>query len=278
MSKENQNQSRIKIVKKNIEIKKQANAAAFLSEKTGLSKKKIKAAMTKGAVWLSFNGKQKRLRRATSILPTNSFLSLYYDTEIIELEPRELKPVFESETFSIWIKPRGIYCAGTKFGDHCTINRILEVQLRKPCFLIHRLDRFSTGILAVAHSKRSARVISQQFRDRLVIKKYKAIVHGLIEKKLLLDSPVGGKEAVTNITPICWSQNQTLVSIDIQTGRKHQIRRHLSEIGFPIVGDRQYGSDASIDLQLASVFLEFLSPETKQRVSFWLPKSLHPRL
>tara|TARA_A100001015_G_C15040154_1_gene739091 strand:- start:1566 stop:2426 length:861 start_codon:yes stop_codon:yes gene_type:complete len=278
VSKENQNQEKKRIVKKNLEIRKKTSAAAFLSEETGLSKKKIKDAMTKGAVWISLKGKQKRLRRAASILPVGSFVSLFYDQKILELKPKKSEPVFKSSTYSVWIKPRGTQCGGTKYGDHCTINRILEMQLKRPCFLVHRLDRFCTGVLAIAHSKGSAKAISQQFRDRLVIKKYKAIVHGHVEKKMLLESPIDGKAATTNIVPICFGGNRTLVSIHIRTGRKHQIRKHLSKAGFPIIGDRQYGSQSKIDLQLASVFIGFVCPEAKEQVSFELPTPLHPRL
>tara|TARA_A100001015_G_C14460648_1_gene507798 strand:- start:145 stop:540 length:396 start_codon:yes stop_codon:yes gene_type:complete len=130
----------------------------------------------------------------------------------------------------------------------------------------------------LAHSKSAANEISKQFRERSVDKIYKALVHGCLLKKIKLESPIDGKKSISNVNPICNDQNRTLVSVRIETGRKHQIRRHLSELGFPIIGDRQYGSETNINLQLVSVFISFISPETKKRVSFDLPKAHHPEL
>ena len=234
--------------------------------------------MAKGAVWISSSENEKRLRRATQLLPASSYISIYYDEKIVQIKPKRLEPVFLAETYSVWIKPSGIVCGGTKFGDHCSVNRIIEKERNKPCFLVHRLDRFASGLLALAHSKGAAKAMSKQFRERSVEKVYKALVHGCLHTKIKLASPIDGKKSISHVNPICNDQNRTLVSVRIETGRKHQIRQHLSELGFPIIGDRQYGSETNINLQLVSVFISFISPETKKRVSFDLPNAHHPAL
>ncbi|MBP79905.1 MAG: RNA pseudouridine synthase [Deltaproteobacteria bacterium] len=275
---ETKNRPRPRVVMHKLRVKERTTAVEFLAKKTDLSKTKIKEIMTKGAVWISSSGNQKRLRRATHSLHADSFLSIYYDEEIIELEPKLLEPIFEAQTYSLWIKPSGLICGGSRFGDHCSVNRVIEKQTNKPCFLVHRLDRFASGILALAHSKSAAKAISKQFRERSVDKVYKALVHGRLLKNIKLESPIEGKKSISHVNPICNDQSRTLVRIKIATGRKHQIRRHLSEVGFPIIGDRQYGSDSNINLQLVSVFTGFICPETKKKVSFELPRAYHPSL
>ena len=267
-----------RVVMQKIRIEERTTAVEFLAKKTDLSKTKIKEIMAKGAVWISSSGNQKRLRRATRLLPADSCVSIYYDEKIIQTKPKLLEPIFAAETYSLWIKPSGLVCGGTKFGDHCSVNRIIEKQTNKPCFLVHRLDRFASGILVLAHSKSAANEISKQFRERSVDKIYKALVHGCLLKKIKLESPIDGKKSISNVNPICNDQNRTLVSVRIETGRKHQIRRHLSELGFPIIGDRQYGSETNINLQLVSVFISFICPETKKKVAFDLPEVHHPKL
>ena len=68
--------------------------------------------------------------------------------------------------------------------------------------------------------------------------------------------------------------NKTLLDITIETGRKHQIRRHLANIGHPIVGDRVYGTKASVGLQLLAYRLEFICPFSQQRLIAELPKAM----
>ena len=268
----------MRIVLSNSSLKRRENSVDYLAQKTGFSKTKIKDAMQKGAVWVSRNGKLKRLRRATSFLEVGSTISLFYDEEILALKPTQPESIHLAKTFSVWIKPAVIICGGTRFGDHCAVNRIVEKKIKKPSFLVHRLDRFARGLLIIAHSKQSARKLSDQFARRTVIKKYQAIAWGHIQRARTIDRPIDNRKAITRITPLKFDRNMTLVGVEIETGRKHQIRKHLAQIGFPIVGDKKYGSGIGQNLQLVSVFLEFINPETKRGVSFELPKQQHLKL
>ena len=67
------------------------------------------------------------------------------------------------KTTSIWYKPYGIYCQGSKWGDHHTIHRMAEQQLQRPCFIVHRLDRATTGLVIVAHKKKIAAALAALF-------------------------------------------------------------------------------------------------------------------
>ncbi len=244
----------------------------YLFKRSGLSKTKIKDAMKKGAVWYKKKGRSRRLRRATSILESGSYISIYYDQATLDTKPIEPQILYREKNFSVWSKPSGLLCGGTRFGDHCAINRIVERISNKPSFLVHRLDRYARGILVIAHTKRAARTISMQFQERKVKKRYEAVVHNVLKKSCVIDASIDNRRAISRISPIGNDGVNSLVSIEIETGRKHQIRKHMSGIGFPIVGDRRYGSKSTEDLKLISVFLGFNHPEKKYPVSFELPK------
>ena len=92
------------------------------------------------------------------------------------------------------------------------------------------------------------------------------------------DVALDGKQALTRILPLESNSQHTLVEVQIDTGRKHQIRRHLSILGFPVVGDRQYGSSDNSELVLTAVSLTLNCPNSGERIKFNLPQANHPRL
>ncbi|MCD6551145.1 RluA family pseudouridine synthase [Thermotoga sp.] len=108
-------------------------------------------------------------------------------------------------------------------------------------FLVHRLDKDTSGLLIVAKSREAARTLTEMFRGRNVEKEYIALVKGVPESNLKITIPLDDQEAVSEIVSVQPMKNVSLLRVRIHTGRKHQIRRHLSQIGFPIVGDNTYG-------------------------------------
>ena len=258
-------------------VERSEEAAAYIASLSGLSKTKAKDAMKKGAVWLDSGKGSKRLRRASAQLVPGSKLSLYYSENILNTEPPTATIIDDASAYSVWNKPAGLMSGGSRYGDHCAINRVVEKQLDRPTFLVHRLDRFVWGVMLLAHSKKAATELSRQFQSRETEKTYKALVHGLIKEEQTIDLPVEGKVALSSITPLSRSEHHTLVEVAIETGRKHQIRQHLSAIGHPIVGDRQHSSADPNGIQLASVALGFKNLEGKF-VRYELPEELHPKL
>lgn len=271
----------IPIVKPNI------SAINWLANHCDLSKQRLKDAMSKGAVWLKLNESNnkhvKPIRRSSKVLPVGATLYLYYDGKVLTEEPKIPTLLCGEDTYSVWYKPHGMLSHGSKWGDHCSIIRWVEQhhQPQRPCFLIHRLDRAASGIIAIGHNKKSTAAICQLFEKRQIEKRYQAIVSGRFpEGETEVNTPIDNKPARTiiNVSEYHQLKDQSLVDITIETGRKHQIRRHLSSLGHPIIGDRQYNNasitETSPDLQLRAYYLRFICPITQKNQSVTLNKDL----
>lgn len=248
------------------------DAASLLSQLSQLPKQRIKDAMTKGAVILK-RKQRKRLRRATEKLLTGDRLSLSYDDKILSAKaPCGTYCLEKRKTYSVWFKPAGLMSQGTAFGDHLSILRIAELQFNTQSFLVHRLDRETSGIMLIAHTKATAAKLSKGFEQHQIKKVYQAQVLGRTENKGVIDRALDGKPALTYYECIHYDADtqQTLLHIRIETGRMHQIRRHLAAIGHPVMGDPKYGSGNKNreGLQLSATELSFDCPETRQPVCF----------
>jgi len=251
------------------------NAVELLSHDSGLSKSAIKLAMTKGAVWLTRGRATQRLRRATRGLQPGDRLHLYYDDQVLAQVPQQPVLVDDAGAYSVWDKPSGLRSQGSRWGDHCTVSRLAGQRLDRPAFIVHRLDRAATGLIVVAHGRGHAEALSRQFRERRVGKRYRVQVHGEFpgdRLPLRLDVALDGKPAVSEFRLVDVADGQSVLDVRIETGRKHQIRRHLAGLGFPVVGDRLYGDDGNddVDLQLRAVELAFECPVRHIPVSYRL--------
>jgi 23S rRNA pseudouridine1911/1915/1917 synthase len=156
--------------------------------------------------------------------------------------------------------------------------------------IVHRLDRDTSGLLVVARSERTHRRLQRLLRDRLLERRYLAMVHGAAPPALTIDRPVGrdrrvrtrmsvtapeGREAVTHLRRLEDLGRFTLLEARLETGRTHQIRVHLEAVGHPVVGDRVYGRREET-LGLGRQFLHaarvaFPHPETGEPVEVESP-------
>ena len=149
--------------------------------------------------------------------------------------------------------------------------------------LVHRLDRPVGGIMVFAKTSKCASRLSQQIKDRTFKKTYYAVVEGKLEKKgifkdnLLKDTKTNivkvdkrGKEAILNYELVDYQDNLSLVKINLQTGRSHQIRVQFSSRNHALYGDNKYNKNAKTGQQIAlfAQKIEFTHPTTKEEMLF----------
>lgn len=252
-------------------------AVDYLCRHTGLSKSKLKDAMNKGAVWLQRGrGKRKRLRRATTPVRMGDRLEVYFAPDLLALSPPAAKMLWQSREYSLWYKPAGLLSQGSDYGDHASLLRQVE-QLRQSgqAFLVHRLDREASGLLLIAHTQDAARRLSTLFQQRLVQKWYEVRVAGQPSpSSAQITLPLDGKPAISHYTLMQYDSEcgTSLLQVHIETGRRHQIRRHLAMIGHPVMGDPLYGQgNKNLEgLQLRAVRLQFTCPFSREPRDFQL--------
>jgi len=183
-------------------------------------------------------------------------------------------------------KPAGIPIQPDKT-ETKSLQDLGEIYAKSNLFIIHRIDRPASGVVVLAKSKKGLARMNAQFQERTIQKTYLAVVkiapeksegqliHYLrknekVNKTQVFEEPVkGGKKAVLNYKVIGKSDNYTLLEIDLETGRHHQIRAQLAKIGSPIKGDVKYGArrgnkDRSIHLHAWK--LSFQHPVTSETV------------
>ncbi|MCK5665156.1 MAG: RNA pseudouridine synthase, partial [Thiotrichaceae bacterium] len=285
-------------------------AIDLIADNSSFSRQKIKQIMKNGSVWLTLhapkteqtsdkkNSSTQRIRRAKKQLLNGQILHCYYNEAIFNQQPLQPTLIADEQDYSIWFKPAGMLSQGSKYGDHCALYRWVETNLKpqRNAFIVHRLDKATSGLIMIAHSKTAAAALSQLFAHGAVDKYYKAIIHGCLPcdftLPMILDERLENKAARTKIlssrkltktltqTTGQVSLEASLLDIQILTGRKHQIRQHLANIGHPIIGDRLYGSGEvdAYDLCLTAYKTAFISPFDTKNKHYELDSSYYPKL
>jgi 23S rRNA pseudouridine955/2504/2580 synthase len=161
---------------------------------------------------------------------------------------RELQVVHEDEDIIVLDKKTGLAVqGGERVG--ASLDDLLEERLGHRPFLIHRLDKDTSGLIIVAKNKEAAARYSALLAGRAVRKVYLAVCAGRPSKREgIIDDPVSkrgeAKEALTRYRLIAETEAFSLLELELGTGRMHQIRVHLAGIGHPILGDDKYGDFA----------------------------------
>ncbi|WP_428242130.1 RluA family pseudouridine synthase [Gynuella sp.] len=256
-------------------------AIEFLVENVNLSKSRLKDVMNKGAVWLQRgSAPKKRLRRAMSDLKVGDILELYYDEQLLSIRPPKPALMRDEVQYTVWHKPAGMLSQGNEWGDHTSLLRKVELAFnpKREVYLVHRLDREASGLIIIAHNRKAATYFNRLFQDSLIHKQYRIEVLGDLSQKTTegtISAQIDGKDALTRFKFVKYTpeNNSSKVDVWIETGRKHQIRRHFADYGYPVMGDPKYGKGNKNreGMKLSAVALEFPCPVQHQtrRISLY---------
>jgi 23S rRNA pseudouridine1911/1915/1917 synthase len=216
------------------------------------------------------------------VIAENIPLDVYYeDADVIVVnKPRGMvvHPALGHETGTL-VNALMYHCK-----DLSGINGVLRPGI------VHRIDKDTSGLLMVAKNDVAHEKLADQLRKKTSVRKYIAIVHGVIpHEEGTIDAPIGrdksdrqsmtvtednSKEAVTHFRVLDRFDEFTLVECQLETGRTHQIRVHLKYIGYPLAGDPKYGPRKTLDIDgqaLHAAVLGFNHPRTNEYLEFSAP-------
>jgi 23S rRNA pseudouridine1911/1915/1917 synthase len=214
------------------------------------------------------------------------------------MNPPQLHVLYEDNHLLAVVKPAGLPTMGTP-GDRPTLLSVAKEYVKqrynKPgnvyLGVMSRLDAPVTGIVLLARTSKAAQRLTDQFRGRSVEKTYWAIAEGLVEppagslvdwlgqderhRRMHIVGPTipGAKEARLSYRRLSVVKGHSWLEVELETGRKHQIRLQLSHYGHPIIGDRKYGSKQpfSAGIALHAHRLVVAHPTTGERLEFEAP-------
>lgn len=198
-----------------------------------------------------------------------------------------LKILLSDQDVVVVDKPIGLLSVDDEKGINPSVHAILKRHYpARRIFPVHRLDRDTSGVLVFACNENAKEALKKQFAEHMPKRIYYAVVEGhlnsaqgRIESLLSEDSNFfvrsgkSGKLAITHYEVIRTTKNLSFLKVQLETGRKNQIRVHLSEMGHPIVGDRKYGAirNPLKRLGLHAHHLTFFHPGKGKEISFTSP-------
>ncbi|HEX5329611.1 RluA family pseudouridine synthase [Sulfuricurvum sp.] len=248
-------------------------ALPFLMDELGLSRSEGQRLIARGR--LSQNG----------VVMDDQFGFIEGACEFICFEPlsRGFKPMFVTNDFAVYDKPSGLSVHPHSRLSPYTLNDEIKHQFGDDANATHRIDQETSGLVLVSRNKKSESVLKKLFSERLISKRYLAMVRGHVKDIIDIQVPLfridhpnllismvvkvdpKGKPAHTIIRPLQYfpEHDMTLVEASPLTGRTHQIRVHLFHVEHPIIGDPVYGPE---EKDVISFIKKELSPEDRVRI------------
>lgn len=266
---------------------------SFLSGKTDFTRTRIQQLIKDRNI--TVNGK-----------PTKSSYKIEENDEIIievpEVETTEIKPenikidiVYEDSDIAVINKQAGLvvhpahgHYSGTLVNailHHIKDLSGINGEIRPG--IVHRLDKDTSGLIVIAKNDKVHTALTEMFQEKKIRKTYLAILKGKLnkiegrvvtqigrdkndrKKMTVIDDVTKGKTAITNYKVVSQNNLFTLVKVNIETGRTHQIRVHMRHLGYPILGDSVYGRKDNEKRQMLHAYkLEFLHPVTGAPMEF----------
>ena len=230
----------------------------LLSHVTGKSRNNIKSMLARGQVVVD----GRTVTRFDTPVPVGSKVRVAAHQE----EPKTALPfpiLYEDEDLIVIDKPAGLLTIANEKERFRTAYRILTDYVREKnkfarIFVVHRLDRDTSGVVLFAKNEETKRAFQEDWDQRVLRRGYRAVVEGIPQPPeglvrswlretrthLVYSGEKGkdAKEAITAYRTLVAGGGYALLEVDLETGRKNQIRVHMSDLGHPIAGDKQYGA------------------------------------
>lgn len=269
---------------------------AVIAKEQGVSRSYVKILLDQGKVKL--NGKVV-YKPSAKVKPDDVVELDYTPSELQDIPDIELDIIYQDDDCVVVNKPVGVLTHSKgAFNPEATVSSFIRQFTTgmedNRGGIVHRLDRVTSGLLICAKHDKALAWLQKQFADRKTTKTYNAVIPGVLDPaEAIIDMPIernpkkpqtfrvgpNGKTASTKYKVLETSDNYSLVQLQPITGRTHQLRVHLSQLGHPIVGDELYGGEPATRVYLHALSLEIILPNgQKQQFEAPLPNEFSAKL
>ncbi len=271
-------------------VNEPAELMEFLMTKmAGISRTRVKAMLTNRTVLVD-NTIQTHYNFP---LEPGMCVKISRDKHKCEFRNPMLNILYEDAYLIVVEKKEGLLSVATEHQKERTVQHILNEYVKRihrnnRIYVVHRLDRETSGIMLYAKDEKTQHTLRDNWHDLVRDRRYVAVVMGEVEqnegtvsswltdrKLYVSSSPVddGGKYAVTHYRVIKRANGYSLIELQLETGRKNQIRVHMQTLGHPVIGDERYGCEANPlgRLALHAFKLCFYHPVTQEWMEFETP-------
>ena len=269
-------------------VKTNCTVEEFLSKvMAGKSRTSLRQMLSWGVVRVS----QKPVKRLDEVILAGQSVTIYPKPERQFEMPKSLKIIYEDDWLIVVDKAAGLLTIATETEKEHTAYAYLSAYLKfykksDKIFIVHRIDRQTSGLLVFAKSEMVQRALRENWDDAVVSRKYTAVAEGHFVRKqgtistwidededslkMYVTRPGVGKRAVTHYRVIDETFNLSLLELELETGRKNQIRVHMKYAGHILVGDKKCGSRVDVlgRLCLHAGEISFYHPMTGRLMRF----------
>lgn len=271
---------------RNITVEQEATLLPFLFELLKeQSKTSVKALLSHGQIWVN----QQATTQFDTPLHAGDVVTISYNRRKVVFNNPLLNIIYEDDSVIVVNKREGLLSVSTAKVRERTAFHILSDYLKKSdprnkLFILHRLDRDTSGLMMFAKTRAVQEKMQSNWNEMITERTYVAVVEGRPEKdsdlittqlKENAEARVyvvadGGKDAITRYHLLRTNEKYSLLELNLETGRKNQIRAQMEYIGHPIAGDYKYGAetDPTGRLMLHAQRLYFIHPETGEEMRF----------
>ena len=265
-------------------VKNDGELLEYLYSNLDMPKKRIKQYLTHGSIYVNNN---KVTQYNYKIIKG---MNIVINTDNKNNKKLPFDVLFEDNHIIVVNKPSGLLTIATskekeKTLYHIVRDYVIQKDKNKKIFIVHRLDKDTSGIVIFAKDEKTKNKLQENWNDYVKLREYIGIVYGNIDKKegqiiqklketktnlVYVSHDNEGKEAITNYKVLKENDNYSMLQIEIETGRKNQIRVAFASINHPIVGDKKYGDkkDKNLRLYLHASRLKIFYPELKKDILF----------